>query len=235
MNETTAGAVAILGAAYPRQAFPTDSVRLYIRLLADLNPDALADAVARLIRRSTWLPSIAEIRYEVAEATLALPSVGEAWEQALIGRGMHDLVKRSYLASGGAWAFRTSERPEILRTQFAKDYEARRADALLVEIEAHPVPAIDFSDVEALPESTSIVPRPVWARYLRRVAGYVVTIPTEEEKHDAILVLQLETAGAFDAIATPAAATALHIEAQRILDDADRWMTHRLVDEEVDR
>lgn len=224
MNETTAGSVAILSAAYPRQAFPTDSVRLYVRMLADLNPDALAAAVARLIRRSTWLPSIAEIRLEVAEATLALPSVGEAWEQALIGRGMHDLVKRSYLAAGGAWAFRTSEKPEILRAQFAKDYEARRADALLAEIEAHPIPAIEISDVDALPVSSAIVPRPVWARYLRRQIDGIHVEPTEEEKHDAIRVLELGSHPGIEG-------GPLHHEAQRIMD----WPLGPLADPAVDR
>ena len=32
-------------------------------------------------------------------------------------------------------------------------------------------------------------PRPVWARYLRRKNGEQVGYPTDEEKHDAILVL----------------------------------------------
>lgn len=69
-----------------------------------------------------------------------------------------------------------------------------------------------------IPESTSIKARPVWARYLRRKAVKAATAgfdpvtmapPTEAEKHDAILVLWSYLVG-----------DAMHVEAQRIMDEA---------------
>lgn len=65
-----------------------------------------------------------------------------------------------------------------------------------------------------IPVSTSIVPRPVWARWLRRqefgVLGYP---PTDAEKHDAILVLR-------DYADDDGPRMSLVREAQRIMDEA---------------
>ena len=41
-----------------------------------------------------------------------------------------------------------------------------------------------------IPETDRIKPRPVRARYLRRLEGFPVGPPTEEEKQDAIAVLR---------------------------------------------
>jgi hypothetical protein len=220
-NDTTAGAVAILTAAYPRQAFPADSVRLYVRMLADVPPDALSRAVTRLIRRSTFLPSIAEIRREAAEETLALPTPAEAWQQASVEHDFrHPLVWESLRAVGGSWAIRTTERPEIVRAQFLKDYGARRDAALLVEMGAAPELAAAAEPVAAIPEAT-ISRRAVSLRLERRLMGEPIGPPTDEERHDAILFLD-EIGKMIVPIEMIGGMRQLHVEAQRVMDDADR-------------
>ena len=82
----TSEALALLRATYPRQDFPDLTVAVYGRMLADLDDEAVVPAVQRLINRCTFLPSVAEIRQEVAEARLGLPSAEEAWEIARCGR-----------------------------------------------------------------------------------------------------------------------------------------------------
>lgn len=62
-------------------------------------------------------------------------------------------------------------------------------------------------------ETTTMRPRPVWARYLRRQAGRPVGPPTEEEKQDALVVLSWPEPLAFDA---------LDVEALRVMDDYHR-------------
>jgi hypothetical protein len=71
-----------------------------------------------------------------------------------------------------------------------------------------------------IPETESMRPRPVWARWLRRQGiaepnGLPLSPPTDEEKHDAILVLS-DAHGSFPG----GIGDGLHVEAQRIMDEA---------------
>lgn len=242
---TTAMAVAVLRDAYPRQEFPDASVRMYVRMLGDLDPAFVAGAVRRLIRRSAWLPSIAEIRLEVAEEIHPLPTPAEAWTLAcfpqhsgLPSPQLHAEVRASLDAVGGRWAVTHSERPETIRAQFLRDYEQRRTTAMLEAAEARaPRPTLTraeqaFGTLDALPVSEAIRPRPVYARWLRRQelsgatdapgifrANVSLVPPTPEEKHDAILVLRDWCAmTGDDLIGEPE--TLMVIEAQRIMDEA---------------
>lgn len=79
-----------------------------------------------------------------------------------------------------------------------------------------------------IPETTAIKPRPVWARYQRRLHGKDLVEsngllltggrvndmlpPTDAEKHDAILVLR-------DGTDWPGYPAELYVEAQRIMDE----------------
>ena len=72
-----AASIAVLRLAYPRQDFPDAAVAFYVRQLVDLPPAEVEAAVDRLTKRSTWLPSIAEIRAECAEASCGL-QIGRA-------------------------------------------------------------------------------------------------------------------------------------------------------------
>ena len=143
--ESVAAAIAVLRDAFPRQDFPDSSVSLYSRMLGDLDGTKVAEAVVRLIRRSTWLPSIAEIRLEVAEGECQLPTAAEAWLLACVpveelhGVPPHDLVMESIKACGGRWNIIHADRPETIRAQFLRDYEERRRSALLESSGASPI------------------------------------------------------------------------------------------------
>lgn len=227
-NEQVAMAVAVLRDAYPRQDFPDASVSLYARMLADLDGAAVADAVKRLIRRSTFLPSIAEIRSEAAEAACGLPTGAEAWSMVVGDYPRDELpdpVRQSLDAMGGRWSVVHSERPETLRAQFLRDYHERRSITILRASGAAAVPALAppsaSSELAALPETEAIRPRPVWLRWLRRQGifeddGARLDSPTDDEMHDAILVLRDTGQGR----PTVMAGDPLHVEAQRILDEA---------------
>jgi hypothetical protein len=235
MSETTAMAVAVLRIAYPRQDFPDDSVRLYVRMLADLDAAAVSRAVERLIRRSTFLPSVAEIRLETAEEICPLPTAAEAWTLATTRPAdrpeLPIEVREAIAAMGGTYTIMHSERPETLRAQFLRDYEQRRATAMLETVGARaPRPQLTraeqafgvlMPEYPEIPETEAMRPRPVWARWLRRQASLVSGAlidpwPTDEEKRDAILVLA-EAPLAFGAAYIP---DELHREAQRIMDEA---------------
>jgi hypothetical protein len=229
-SETTAASVAVLRDAYPRQEFPDRSVRLYVRMLSDLDPTSLVAAVERLINRQAFLPAISEIRMEVAEAECGLPTPAEAWslvtslDNEYARDSLPNVVRLSLDAMGGRWSIVRSEKPETVRAQFMRDYEQRRARQLLVHSGAATRAAIveGINDGTAtaiksgIPESDAIQPRPVWARWLRRQQWMMPPVqdafqsPTDAEKHDAIAVLEAEGWGV----------EMLWQEAQRILDEA---------------
>lgn len=190
-------AIAILRDAYPRADFPDRTVELYARMLADQPDDEVTAAVQRLIRRSSFLPSIAEIRSEVAEARLELPSTAEALE--ILERGSLKQAAAEIQASartvGGRYALMNAENPTTVRAQFRRDYEDRRARAI-AEVAGYAVPhaippAVEAATVaRALPVTERIKPRPVMARLIRRLGGMKVELPTEDEQRDAIGVLR---------------------------------------------
>jgi hypothetical protein len=239
MSETTAVAVAALRAAYPRQDFPDESVRMYVRMLADLDPTLVSAAVHRLVNRSAWLPAVSEIRLEVAEETCPLPTAAEAWTMTVEPMPFRPVelpieVRETIRALGGTYTIVHSERPETIRAQFLKDYQQRRDTAMLESIGGRaPRPQLTRAErafggviepsYPALPESEAIRPRPVWARWLRRQASLVSGAlidpwPTDEEKHDAILVLRSAVEQGDDVL--PKVSDELHREAQRIMDEA---------------
>jgi hypothetical protein len=217
-----AAAIAILRDAYPRQDFPDRSVALYAHELADLDDDEVTAAVRRLIRRSEWLPSIAEIRRDVAEARAGLPSEGEAWQMVKAGTyrlppevagALHDV--------GGRWAVRTGHETHTRRA-FIEAYRQRRTDTLLTVMAALPpssVRELEAPTVAMLPESSRIRPRPVMERLMVRWSGRQVPDPTDAQCRDAVEVLRDGPVEGHDP---------LHEEAQRILDDADRVIGERL-------
>lgn len=233
-------AVAFLRAAYPRQDFPDDTVRVYVSMLADMPASEVADAIERLTKRSTWLPSVAEIRVEVATAMVGLPTPEQAWALVTRRETLHAApeVRAALDAVGGPVALMFSERPEFVRRAFLEEYRARR-DMAIGECNGSVAPTRAaltgperaFGTLaergQQIEESTSIVARPVWARWLRRVEAscdarihptmVVLVAPTPEEKHDAILVLET---GGYEGGDWSQVADALHSEAQRILDDA---------------
>ncbi len=140
--------------AYPSKDFPDRSVRLYAQMLADLDDRLIVEAVQRIVNRTKFLPTIAEIREEVAEAVLALPFPHEAWDlvndERMVNR-LPAVVMASLKAIGGRWGLRNSDAPQFLRSQFEKDYAARRLRVLHEEMGA------------AVPTVAKIAPLPLAA------------------------------------------------------------------------
>lgn len=151
------GAIAVLRDAYPRQDFPEASVLLYTEMLSELDGFAVAAAIRRLVKRSPFLPSIAEINLEVAEAMLGLPNAAQAW--SLVSQphepGQPELpriVSESMKACGGRWSIIHSENPSVLRSQFTADYNARRQTELLRIADAAPADVVAIGERGAYAE-----------------------------------------------------------------------------------
>ena len=68
---------------------PKERMKLYVSMLADINPVTLEQAVANLIKRSKFLPSIAEIREECSALSAyvnahdKLPIAQSEWEKVI--------------------------------------------------------------------------------------------------------------------------------------------------------
>lgn len=228
--------IAVLRDAYPRQDFPDRSVALYATALADLGDDELLAAVKRLIRRSAWLPSIAEIREEVAEERLALPTPDEAWalvQDEHTRRNVPPEVAAALRAVGGGYTLRSTTNPERLRREFLDTYRRTRDRAILSAQGAIPddsIPALPGASapvlgdahavvrslaarrLQGIEETTRIKPRPTLVRLTKRWRGATLPPPSDEEKADAIEILEAGPIEGDDP---------LWVEAQRILDEAD--------------
>lgn len=197
-----AKALMMMRDAYPRQPFGDGAVRVYAEQLADLDGQDVLDAVERLLRTLRWMPTIAEIREEVAEGTDPLPTVEEAWDQAQAGRTRSSVVRESVEAVGGFWSIAHGDNQTTIRAQFRADYTARRAREMRARAGGEPVRAAQLKSagpvvslnghrLKEIPESTRIMPRPVMRLLAQRLAGHPPELhPTSEEKHDAILILE---------------------------------------------
>jgi hypothetical protein len=53
--------------AYPGQKYSRDTFQIYIRHLANMQPELLRRAVNNLINNSTWFPRVSEIRAEARQ------------------------------------------------------------------------------------------------------------------------------------------------------------------------
>ncbi len=122
----------IVAAYQPRTRIAPETVAMYVHALRDLDPEELRDAAAVHMARSAFFPAISELRTLVAERRLDLPSLAEAREQLTrYDRDRtHPLVRKARLAVGDSWAWRQSERPEIMVAQAVKTYEELRREAI---------------------------------------------------------------------------------------------------------
>lgn len=72
--------VVMLSMAFPRPVMKDGTMRIYERMLLDLDRDLAHKACARLIASSKWLPTISEIRASAVELEMgACRTGGEAW------------------------------------------------------------------------------------------------------------------------------------------------------------
>lgn len=74
--------IADLKRAFPRERIPTETLAIFVRELADVDPAVLDEAVRTIIRGSRYFPTIAEIRDVAASRVLGLPDEAEALAQA---------------------------------------------------------------------------------------------------------------------------------------------------------
>lgn len=218
-------------AAYPKQPFGDVAVRVYAEQLRDIDGDVVLAAVNRLLNTSPYMPTIADIRSEVAETELGLPTPEEAWELALgEPTAVAPEVGRAIKLVGGRWTIQHTDRPETVRAQFRKAYEGLRAKAIRnaalgkpirpeTVIEARRQSELGSGNVESLnghrlkqlPESVRITPRPVMWRLSQRYAGRIIPPPDEATKQDAIAILREGRTGSEDV---------LYAEAERVLHDS---------------
>lgn len=137
-SEATA-LVAVLVGSYPsaRIENPDATCNAYVTHLVDLEYDAVAAAITRLIRTSKWLPTIAEIRQATAElnaggvnrAELAYADVLRAISKfgPYQTPEFDDPLVHVAVAALGWQAICKSENVDTVRAQFRMAYHAAKA------------------------------------------------------------------------------------------------------------
>jgi hypothetical protein len=88
--------------AYPRQAVSKETIELYKKFLADLDPDILEQAAKAHIATSQWFPTIAELRSgatQILSAAAKLPSAAEAWGEVVEQMKLTGSYKRPTFSS----------------------------------------------------------------------------------------------------------------------------------------
>ena len=191
--------------AFPRQPFGDQAVRIYAEQLADLDGQDVLAAVTRLLRSSPYMPTIFDIRREVVEHISPMPTMEQAWDQAVAGHTDSTLVRETIEACGGFWEIRRCTNLGTLRSQFRKDYEARRSEAVKAMVVGTPIQPEQLAPpdvahlsngrrvrtVRELPETTRVQPRPTARLMALRYAGASPDLhPTQDEMADAILILR---------------------------------------------
>lgn len=86
----------LLGSAWSQPKMPDGFVASTLKLVADIPPDELLEAVYHLGRTTTWRPNAAAIRRTVVELRGVFPTLAEAGRQA-----KRYATKRADVASGG--------------------------------------------------------------------------------------------------------------------------------------
>ncbi|MDQ3162409.1 MAG: hypothetical protein M3Q92_06190 [Actinomycetota bacterium] len=119
-----------LFAAYPVATLREQTEEIYVRFLAELKAEAVAAAVADLVRSSTVLPTVADIRRRIAEAELALPTAHEAFHSLFESGERHPLTRYVAEIFGGEYNIKTSELPTATRSQFVKIFDELRDEAI---------------------------------------------------------------------------------------------------------
>jgi hypothetical protein len=108
-----------LRAAFPRDQIREETVRVYARELADLDPGDVEAAVRALIRTSQFFPRVSEIREAAAALRLALPSEADALRQVEARTEWARLPEQH-----------RGDQPSVLRGQFLRLFRGLRQDAI---------------------------------------------------------------------------------------------------------
>lgn len=132
----------MLKAAYPRQELTDETIAIYEIALKDIKPDLLKLAVLRLLSRSIFFPTIAELRTAATDLTLERRGILtpiQAWNAATNGRSgpLPSMVKQAVqMACGDFYNLRTSTTLAADRARFIEAYTG------LVQDERAPVQEI---------------------------------------------------------------------------------------------
>ena len=174
-SSEAADLVATLKAYYPNQKIPQVTVNAYQMALVPMDFAATRAVIEDIVTTEKFFPTVADIRFRLAEVELGAPPVAVAWEQFLDKRAYkHELVERVGGAMGGYEAYTISDNVDVFRAHFMKLYEGMRAETLkrmargevrYVEIEAAPReerPAIRTAEperIEITPEIKEAIDR----------------------------------------------------------------------------
>ena len=159
--------LALIAAAYPNFKLPTDQNELLFTI--GVWHQALADIPAPLVTQAfvdyqrspkEFAPNAGQLRHLAIGRARVLPSPAEAWE--LVLRHIRSTsyvdprpidapepVVQTVKAMGGIRVLRTSERPEMDRSQFMKTYETYAERALRdvtgadIELASRPLSALE--------------------------------------------------------------------------------------------
>jgi len=126
----------ILGDVYPSFRLNSSAIEVYVKLMADIPGSVLEQAALDHISRSTFFPSVAELRsaaFSILEAADPIPTEYEAWRevQAEVARVGHagqpelgNPVARQVVEQLGWRSLCLSENPVADRAHFVQAYQA---------------------------------------------------------------------------------------------------------------
>lgn len=139
MNETFQKAWKVLAASYPNAPHISnrETIMVYERALGDIPAELLTAAVMTVVAKSTFFPSIAEIRdaaFAAIERESGLPTATEAWGavcEAVRAIGIYGTPRWKYQqtaeavrAVGGWESICNSDNPAADRARFIEAYNA---------------------------------------------------------------------------------------------------------------
>ena len=162
------GLLRAISGAYPTFELTDDRVSIYVKLLADLDAEALIAATQQHIATSKFPPTVAELREACASLTRpALPAWADAWGEVLdairrvgyLGRPSfsHPLITQAVHSMGG-WKLLCAMEISETATQRAQFRDVYNAYASRATATANLLP-----DVRAAAERNGVLPAPVEA------------------------------------------------------------------------
>ena len=162
------GLLRAISGAYPTFELTDDRVSIYVKLLADLDAEALIAATQQHIATSKFPPTVAELREACASLTRpALPAWADAWGEVLeairrvgyLGQPSfsHPLITQAVQGMGG-WKLLCAMEISETATQRAQFRDVYNAYASRATATANLLP-----DVRAAAERNGVLPAPVEA------------------------------------------------------------------------
>jgi hypothetical protein len=120
-----------LFAAYPEVTLREGTEDSYVRYLAELDKKDVVAVLPDLIRSSTRMPSVADIRHRIAKIQLDLPSPLEAYRSVTgPSTDWHPLTRYVVEIFGGQFNIKNSDLPAATRKQFIDFYSDVRDETV---------------------------------------------------------------------------------------------------------